>query len=81
MAFCGNVVELVNLHKVLDEQENFSQWKEIEGNPNIDVYIENDLILEFMEKEVILIDVAVGELNGEQIGLLFIKKQKDVYGY
>ena len=80
MAFCGNVLELVEKHKVVDDKEDFIQWKEIEGKPNIDVYIENDLISEFMEKDLVLIDVAIGELNGEQIGLLFIKKQKDVYG-
>jgi len=80
MAFCGNVLELVEKHKVVDDKEDFIQWKEIEGNPNIDVYIENDLISEFMEKELVLIDVAIGELNGEQIGLFIIKKQKDVYG-
>lgn len=80
MAFCGNVIELVKKHKVLDEKENFFQWKEIEGKPNIEVYIENDLISEFKEKKLVLIDVAIGEVNGEQIGLLFIKKQKDVYG-
>ena len=80
MAFCGNVIELVEKYKVLDEKDDFIQWKEIEGNPNIEVYIENDLVSEFMEKELILIDVAIGELNGEQIGLLFIKKQEDVYG-
>jgi len=80
MAFCGNVIELVEKYKVLDEKDDFIQWKEIEGNPNIEVYIENDLISEFLEKELILIEVAIGELNGEQIGLLFIKKQEDVYG-
>ncbi|MFX1442209.1 MAG: hypothetical protein ACFFHV_02240 [Promethearchaeota archaeon] len=80
MAFCGNVIELVEKHKVLDEKENFFQWKEIEDNPDIEIYIENDLISEFKEKKVVFIDIAIGELNGEQIGLLFIKKQKDVYG-
>jgi hypothetical protein len=80
MAFCGNVIELVEKHKVIDEKEEFLQWKDIEGNPNIEVYIENDLISEFEDKRIILIDVAIGELNEEQIGLLFIKKQKDVYG-
>ena len=29
MAFCGNMIELVEKHKVLDEKENFVQWKEI----------------------------------------------------
>ncbi len=80
MAFCGNVLELVAKHKVVDDKEDFIQWKEIEGKPNIEVYIENDLISEFMEEDLVLIDVAIGELNGEQIGLFIIKKQKDVYG-
>ena len=42
--------------------------------------MENNLISEFMEEDLVLIDVAIGELNGEQIGLFIIKKQKDVYG-
>ena len=80
MAFCGNVIELVEKYKVLDEKENFVLWKDIIDNPNIEVYIENDLIQELAEKDIVLIDVAVGELNGDQIGLLFLKKQNDVYG-
>ncbi len=80
MAFCGNVIELVEKHKVLDEKENFIQWNEIIDDPNIEVYIENDLIQELTQKTIVLIDVALGELNGEQMGLLFLKKQKDVYG-
>ena len=80
MAFCGNVIELVEKHKVLDEKENFLQWNEIIDNPNIEVYIENDLMQELTQKTIVLIDVALGELNGEQMGLLFLKKQNDVYG-
>ena len=80
MAFCGNMIELVEKHKVLDEKENFIQWKEIKDNPNIEVYIENELMQELTQKTILLIDVALGELNGEQMGLLFLKKQQDVYG-
>ena len=80
MAFCGNVLELVEKHKVLDDKEEFIQYDEIEGSPSIEVFFENKIISEFMEKDLMLIDMAIGELNGEQIGLLFIKKEKDVYG-
>ena len=81
MAFCGNIIELVEKHKVLDEKENFIQWEEIIDDPNIEVYIENDLMQELTQKTIVLIDVALGELNGEQMGLLFLKKQNDVYGW
>lgn len=80
MAFCGNVIELVEKHKILDEKENFIQWNEIIDKPNIEVYIENELMQELTQKTILLIDVALGDLNGEQMGLLFLKKQQDVYG-
>ncbi len=65
MALCGNVFELVEKYKIIDDKEDFIRWEEIEGNPGIEVYIENDLISDFLEKDLIIIDVAIGKLNGE----------------
>lgn len=80
MTFCGNVIELVEKYKIFEDKENFILWKDIEGDHDIEVYIEENIISEYIEKDLILIDAAIGELNGDQICLLFIKKQKDVYG-
>ena len=80
MAFCGNVVELVEKFKIIEEKGDFIQWKEIMGDPQVEVYIETNLIPEFKELDLLLIDVAIGQINGEKIGMLFIKKQNDVYG-
>jgi hypothetical protein len=80
MAFCGNVLELVEKFKILEESENFIRWNEIEDVFDIEVYIEKELLTELQEKKELLIDIAIGEVNGEQIGFLFIKKKEDVYG-
>jgi hypothetical protein len=80
MAFCGNVVELVEKFKIIEEKSDFIQWREIVGDPQVEVYIETGIISEFTDMDLILIDVAVGQINGEKIGMLFIKKQNDVYG-
>ena len=80
MAFCGNVLELVEKYKILEENENFTQWKEIEGDPEIEVYIENEIISEYRDMELVFIDVAIGQIDDEKIGMLFIKKKNDVYG-
>jgi len=85
MAFCGNVLELVEKHKVLDDKEEFLNWTEFgpvsSGNPNLQVYIEKSLIPELMEKDLILIDAIIGKTkSSKKIGLLFIRKENDVYG-
>ncbi|MBD3254296.1 MAG: hypothetical protein GF383_04345 [Candidatus Lokiarchaeota archaeon] len=83
MAFCGNVLELVKKRKVIEDND-FIQWKEFKGfnpdNHNLEVYIEKSLLPELEEIELILIDVALGEVNGKSMGMLFMKKEKDVYG-
>jgi hypothetical protein len=85
MCFCGNVVELVEEYNILDDGD-FIKLKnnEIEvqqfDSKHIDVYIEKKIILELEEKSSTTIDVAVGEVKGEKVGLLFIKKSSDVYG-
>ena len=80
MAFCGNVLELVEKSKVLEDYPVFVPWTEFEGQPNVEVYIEKDLIPEVEKKDLILIDVVLGEVNGKQMGMLFMKKSSDVYG-
>ena len=44
------------------------------------MYIEKQILLELEEKPLTIIDVAVGEVEGEKIGMLFIKKDSNVYG-
>ena len=46
MAFCGNVLELVEKYKVLEDYPEFIRWTEIEGQPNVELYIEKDIIPE-----------------------------------
>ncbi|MHA1491591.1 MAG: hypothetical protein ACTSRI_18295 [Promethearchaeota archaeon] len=88
MAFCGNIVELVEKQKVLDDGE-FIQWTDTNvnnninsnGNHDIEVYVEKTLISELEEKALIIIDAAIGEMKGgEKIGMLLMKKENDVYG-
>jgi len=80
MAFCGDVLELVEKYKVQEDYPEFVQWNEIEGQPNVEVYIEKDIIPEMEKKDLILIDAVVGEVNGKQVGMLFMKKTSNVYG-
>jgi len=80
MAFCGDVLELVEKYKVLEDYPEFVQWTEFEGQPNVQVYIEKDLIPEMEKKDLLFIDVVIGEVNGKQMGMLFMKKNSNVYG-
>ena len=81
MAFCGNVIELVEMHKILDDKEEFINWDISSISVNLQVYIEKSLINELMKNNFIVIDALIGETkNSEKIGLLFIKKENNVYG-
>jgi hypothetical protein len=80
MGFCGNVLELVEKYKVLEDYPEFMRWNKFEEQPYVDVYIEKDIIPEIEKKNLILIDVVVGEVNGKQLGWLFMKKTSNVYG-
>ena len=85
MAFCGNVIELVEMHKILDDKEEFIKWIEFDNissvSANLQVYIEKSLINELLKNNLIVIDAIIGETkNSEKIGLLFIKKENNVYG-
>jgi len=71
----------VEKHKILNEEENFTKWTEFkEDIYKIEVYIEKIILPELINQQFILIDAAVGKLqNGEKFGLLFIKKENNVY--
>ena len=86
MAFCGNYVELVENFKILDD-EDFIKLKDsdIENEQlkteKIDVYVEKIIIPELEEKPLTIIDAAIGEVKGKKVGVLFIKKSSNVYGF
>ena len=46
--FCGNVLELVEKHKILSDKEEFIKWANFDGippnDPYLKVYIEKSLI-------------------------------------
>ena len=71
--------------KLLDD-DDFVKLKdtEIENEQfkaeHIDIYIEKLIIPELEEKPLTIVDVAVGEVKGKKVGLLFIKKNSNVYG-
>ncbi len=87
MTFCGNIVELIEKKKVYRDSD-FVLWENTNINENFDnargieVYIEKNLVKELMnQKPIIIIDAAIGKTKqGDQIGMLFIKKNKNVYG-
>jgi len=85
MSLCGNFVELVEKFKLLDD-DDFVKLKDtdIENEQfkveHIEVYIEKLIIPELEEKPLTIVDVAVGEVKGKKVGLLFIKKNANVYG-
>ena len=86
MVFCGNVVELVEKKKVIKD-EDFIQWRDTNINEIfnydeiiIEVFIEKTIIPELELKPLILIDIATSQINGKRIGMLFIKKNSNVYG-
>jgi len=79
LAFCGNVLELIEKQKVIEDGD-FIEWTDLDKNLNINVFIEQNLLPELELKDQILIDVAIGEIKGVKIGMLFIKQSQDVYG-
>jgi hypothetical protein len=80
MAFCGNVLELVEKNKII-KGEDFIKWTDFkECIDNIEVYIEKDILPDLITHENILIDAAIREFkNGNKFGLLFFKKDDGVY--
>lgn len=78
--FCGNVVELVEKHKVLDDSIKFIPWNYDNKYNDVEIYIEESIIPELTIEALITIDVAIGLIKGEKFGLFFIKKDPNVYG-
>ncbi|MFX0060136.1 MAG: hypothetical protein ACFE8J_17705 [Candidatus Heimdallarchaeota archaeon] len=85
MSFCGNVVELVEKYKVYNDSD-FIEWKntniydKINNCLEIEVYIEKKIIPQLEKKPLIIIDAAIGEVRGNKVGILFMKKDSNVYG-
>jgi len=85
MSFCGNVVELVEKRKVIEDYE-FVQWNNTnlqdidQTGLEIEVYIEKKILSELVDKSLVIIDAAIGKIEGNKVGMLFMKKDKDVYG-
>ena len=84
MAICGNFVELIEAHKVKDD-EDFILWDASQNEDNnegldFDVYIENKIVEELSHKQLLLIDATRGKSDGKEVGMLFIKSDKDKYG-
>ncbi len=85
MSLCGNFVELVEKFKLLDDND-FVKLNDtnIENEQfkaeHIEVYIEKNIIPELEEKPLTIVDAAVGEVKGKKVGVLFIKKNSNVYG-
>jgi len=86
MSLCGNFIELVENFKLLDD-DDFVKLKDADIENvqfkavHIEVYIEKKIILELEGKQLTIVDAAVGEVKGKKVGLLFIKKNSNVYGY
>ena len=84
MSFCGNVLELVEKHSVLDDTTEFIQWSEdedVKNYPDIEVFVEKNILPELQKQEQILIDALLWESPaGDKMGILFAKNDKDTYG-
>lgn len=85
MSFCGNFVEMVDKEKV-ETDSDFILWSETNldelmfKESEIEVYVELSIISELEEKSMIIIDAAKGEVKNRTVGVLFIKKESNVYG-
>ena len=85
MSFCGNFVEMVDKYKVETDSE-FILWSDTNldeikfKESEIEVYIEGSIIPELEEKSMVIIDAAKGEVENRTVGVLFIKKESNVYG-
>ncbi|TFF69023.1 MAG: hypothetical protein EU516_01525 [Promethearchaeota archaeon] len=85
MSFCGNFVEMVEKQKV-EEDSDFILWTDSNldelkfKESEIEIYIEGSIIPELEEKSMIIIDAAKGEVKNRTVGVLFIKKESNVYG-
>ncbi len=74
------MVELVPKHKILNDRKGFIKWDNLDKDYGVDVFLEKDVIPELKSKPEVLIDAALGHVNGKEMGMLFIKKSSNVYG-
>lgn len=85
MSFCGNIVELVEKYKVVNDMD-FILWNDtnIENNDSgiekIEIYIEEKILEELEIKPLIIIDAVTRETEDSKVGMLFMKKESHVYG-
>jgi phosphopantothenoylcysteine synthetase/decarboxylase len=85
MSICGNYVELIENHKVQNDND-FIIWNDTNLHEQkykdftIEVYIEKKIIDELSRKQLIIIDATIGKVSGKEIGMLFIKPEHDKYG-
>lgn len=81
MTFCGNVLELVEKHNVLDGYPEFIKWNDFEEDYDLEVYMEKSIIPELKDQGLIVIDAILSEINGKKMGMLFMKRLNNkVYG-
>ncbi|MHA1150565.1 MAG: hypothetical protein ACTSR8_20285 [Promethearchaeota archaeon] len=74
-------MELVEKHEILDGTLDFVKWNNFKDNIGVEVYIEKSIIPELELKDELIIDAAIGEINGKRIGMLFIKRENpNTYG-
>jgi len=85
MSFCGNIVELVEKYKVVNDMD-FILWNDtnIENNDSgiekVEIYIEEKILEELEIKPLIIIDAVTRETEDSKVGMLFMKKEPHVYG-
>ena len=84
MSFCGNVVELVEKDKVVNDMD-FFQWNDTNiGNyhseiEKVEIYIEEKVLEELENKPMVIIDAVTKETKDSKVGMLFMKKESNVY--
>jgi len=84
MSFCGNVVELVEKYKVVNDMD-FFQWNDTNiGNyhseiEKVEIYIEEKVLEELENKPMVIIDAVTKETKDSKVGMLFMKKESNVY--
>lgn len=85
MSICGNFVELIDAKKVQND-EDFIIWdgtnlhENTPKNFTIKVYVEKEIIKEFSHKELVIIDATTRNVDGQVVGMLYIKRDQDKYG-
>jgi hypothetical protein len=81
MSICGNFVELVERSKVFTDTD-FERCFDtnLENNNEIEIYIERTIIPELEEKSLIIIEAAIGNVESQEVGMLFIKRNSNAYG-